>query len=102
MKPRNCRRNPLNMHLGRATIPEGVIKQKSHQFKVMQNTQSQNLSYKCFDNNVEKLDEIEQHMCDGILTEHELATALKDMKKSKKTLVIRTYNRVLQTFVERH
>ena len=36
-----------------------------------------------FDNNVEKLDEIEQHMCDGLLTEHELATALKDMKNQK-------------------
>ena len=55
-----------------------------------------------FENNVEKLDEIEQHMCDGLLTEHELATALKDMKNQKKSWVRRTYNRVLQTFLEQH
>ena len=44
-----------------------------------------------FDNNLEKLDEIEQHMCDGLLTEHELATALKEMKNKKKSWVRRTY-----------
>ena len=36
MKPRIYRRHPLNMHLGRATIAEGVSKQNSHPFKVMQ------------------------------------------------------------------
>ena len=36
MKPRNYRRHPFNMHLGRATIAEGVSKQNSHPFKVMQ------------------------------------------------------------------
>ena len=36
MKPRIYRRDPLNMHLGRATIAEGVSKQNSHPFKVMQ------------------------------------------------------------------
>ena len=36
MKPRICRRHPLNMHLGRTTIAEGVSKQNSHPFKVMQ------------------------------------------------------------------
>ena len=36
MKPRIYRRHPLNMHLGRATIAEGVGKQNSHPFKVMQ------------------------------------------------------------------
>ena len=40
MKPRNYRRHPLDMHLGRATIAEGVIKQNSHPFKVMQKGQS--------------------------------------------------------------
>ena len=40
MKPRICRRDPLNMHLGRATIGEGVSKQNSHPFKVMQKSQS--------------------------------------------------------------
>ena len=30
MKPRNFRRHPLNWHLGRAGIAEGVSKQKSH------------------------------------------------------------------------
>ena len=30
MKPQNFRRNPLNRHLGRARIAEGVSKQKSH------------------------------------------------------------------------
>ena len=36
MKPRIYRRHPLNGHLGRATIAEGVNKQNSHPFKVMQ------------------------------------------------------------------
>ena len=36
MKPRFYRLQPLNMHLGRATIAEGVRKQNSHPFKVMQ------------------------------------------------------------------
>ena len=40
MKPRVYRRHPLNMHLGRATIAEGVSKQNSHPFKVMQKRQS--------------------------------------------------------------
>ena len=30
MKPQNFRRHPLNKHLGRARIAEGVSKQKSH------------------------------------------------------------------------
>ena len=34
MKPRIYRRHPLNMHLGRATIAEGVSKQNSHPFKL--------------------------------------------------------------------
>ena len=40
MKPRIYRRHPLNMHLGRARIAEGVSKQNSHSFKVMQKRQS--------------------------------------------------------------
>ena len=40
MKPRIYRRHPLKMHLGRATIAEGVSKQNSHPFKVMQKRQS--------------------------------------------------------------
>ena len=36
MKPRIYRCHPLNMHLGKATISEGVRKQNSHPFKVMQ------------------------------------------------------------------
>ena len=36
MKPRIYRRHPLNMFFGRATIAEGVRKQNSHPFKVMQ------------------------------------------------------------------
>ena len=36
MKPRIYRRHSLNMHLGRETIAEGVSKQNSHPFKVMQ------------------------------------------------------------------
>ena len=36
MKPRIYRRHPLNRHLERATIAEGVSKQNSHPFKVMQ------------------------------------------------------------------
>ena len=38
MKPRIYRRHPLNMHLGRASIAEGVSKQNLHPFKVMQKT----------------------------------------------------------------
>ena len=34
MKPRIYRRHPFNMHLGRATIAEGVSEQNSHPFKV--------------------------------------------------------------------
>ena len=40
MKPRIYRRHPLNMHLGGATIAEGVSKQNSHPFKVMQKRKS--------------------------------------------------------------
>ena len=40
MKPRIYRRNPLNVLFGRATIAEGVSKQNSHPFKVMQKRQS--------------------------------------------------------------
>ena len=40
MTPRIYRRHPLNMHLGRATIGEGVSKQNSHPFKVMQKRRS--------------------------------------------------------------
>ena len=40
MRPRNYRRYLLNTHLGRATIAEGVSKQNSHPFKVMQKRQS--------------------------------------------------------------
>ena len=36
MKPRIYRRHPLCIHLGRATIAEGVSEQNSHPFKVMQ------------------------------------------------------------------
>ena len=36
MKPRIYRRHPLNMYFGRATIAEGVSKQNSYLFKVMQ------------------------------------------------------------------
>ena len=39
MKPRIFRRHPLNVHLERATIAEGISKQKSHPFKVMQKRQ---------------------------------------------------------------
>ena len=35
MKPLNFRRHPLNRHLGRARMAEGVSKQKSHPLKVM-------------------------------------------------------------------
>ena len=45
MKPRIYRRHPLNMHLGRATIAEGVSKQNSHTFKVMQKRQSCGFTY---------------------------------------------------------
>ena len=40
MKPRIYRRHPLNMLLGRTTTAEGVSKQNSHPFKVMQKRQS--------------------------------------------------------------
>ena len=40
MKPRIYRSHPLNMHFGRTTIAEGVSKQNSHPFKVMQKRQS--------------------------------------------------------------
>ena len=40
MKPRIYRRHPLNMHFWRATLAEGVSKQNSHSFKVMQKRQS--------------------------------------------------------------
>ena len=40
MKPRNYRRHPLNVHFWGATIAEGVSKQNSHPFKVMQIRQS--------------------------------------------------------------
>ena len=36
MKPRIYRGHPLNMHLGGATMAEGVSKQILHSFKVMQ------------------------------------------------------------------
>ena len=45
MKPRIYRRHPLNMHLGRATIAEGVSKQNSHPFKVMQKRQACGVLY---------------------------------------------------------
>ena len=45
MKLRINRRNPINMHLGRATIAEGVRKQNSHPFKVMQKRQSLGFLY---------------------------------------------------------
>ena len=35
MKPRIYRRNPLGMHLRRATMAEGVSKQNSHPLYVM-------------------------------------------------------------------
>ena len=40
MKPRINRHHPLNMHLGRAKIAEGVSKQNSHPFKIMEKRQS--------------------------------------------------------------
>ena len=40
MKPQIYRRHPLNMHLGGATIAEGVSKQNSPPFKEMQKRQS--------------------------------------------------------------
>ena len=45
MKPRIYRRRPLNMHFVRATIAEGVSKQTSHPFKVMQKRQSYGFLY---------------------------------------------------------
>ena len=57
--------------------------EKSYYENLFSKKDLKNTSYNFFDNNVEKLDEIEQHMCDGLLTEHELATALKDMKNQK-------------------
>ena len=36
MQPRIYKHHHLNRHLGRATIAEGVSKQNSHPFKVMQ------------------------------------------------------------------
>ena len=57
-------------------------------------------SYNFFNDNVEQLDEAEQNICDGILTEHELAAALKEMKNQKKSWIRRTNNRVLQIILE--
>ena len=45
IKPRIYRRQTLNMHLGKATIAEGVSKQNSHHFKAMQKRQSYALWY---------------------------------------------------------
>ena len=45
MKPRIYRRHPLNMHLERAIIVEGVSKQNPHPFKVMQKRQSCGFCY---------------------------------------------------------
>ena len=50
--------------------------------------------------NIDKLDNAEQHICDGILTEHELAIALKEMKNQKKPWIRRTNDRVLQIILE--
>ena len=75
--------------------------EKSYYENLFSKKDLKNTPYNFF-NNVEKLDEIEQNMCDGLLTEHELATALKDMKNQKKPWIRRTYNRVLQTFLERY
>ena len=38
MKPRIYRRHPINMHLGRATIVEGISKQNAQPFKVCKKT----------------------------------------------------------------
>ena len=45
MKPRIYRRHPLNRHLGRATLAEGVSKQNSHSLKVMQDRHSCGILY---------------------------------------------------------
>ena len=57
--------------------------EKSYYENLFSKKDLKSTSYNFYDNNVEKLDEIEQHMCDRLLTEHELATALKDMKNKK-------------------
>ena len=41
MKPLMYRRYPLNRHLRRAKFPEGLSKQNSHPFKVMQKKDNQ-------------------------------------------------------------
>ena len=41
------------------------------------------LKQSSYNNNVEKLDEVEQNICEGLLTEQECAAALKEMKNQK-------------------
>ena len=45
MKPCIYRRHPINMHLGRATIAEGVSKQNSHPLKVMQKNNNNHVDF---------------------------------------------------------
>ena len=57
-----------------------INEEKSYYKNLFSKKDLKHSSYNIFDDNIDKLDVAEQHICDGILTEHELAIALKEMK----------------------
>ena len=70
---------------GKITTDQNEIlkEEKSYYEKLYSKHDLKQSSYNFFDNNVEKLDEVEQNICEGLLTEQECAAALKEMKNQK-------------------
>ena len=70
---------------GKITTDQNEIlkEEKSYYEKLYSKHDLKQSSYNFFDNNVEKLDEVEQKICEGLLTEQECAAALKEMKNQK-------------------
>ena len=60
-----------------------INEEKSYYKNLFSKKDLKHSSYNFFDDNIDKLDDAEQHICDGTLTEHELAIALKEMKNQK-------------------
>ena len=62
---------------------EILVEEKSYYKNLFSKRELKNSSYNFFDKNITKLNTEEQQLCDGILTDHELTTALIDMKNQK-------------------
>ena len=60
-----------------------LTEEKSYYENLFSKRDRKNSFYNFFDNNITKLNDDEQQTCDGILTERELAMALKNMKNQK-------------------